>query len=159
MIALKTIPQHTGSCTTNYEFSPHQAGWQPGSGANRAERKEVAPLFAAGMRRLADSPRPFPLFVDSEPHLQYSGDLARCCAWGLCVHTRTRLVGALEGLAGTGHRLLDILCVQPSQSPNRANSSSPHPNRFVWQWVEIRPVRILRGQCCFVREFLRRPSV
>ena len=37
------------------------------------------------------------LFVDSQPRIGYSGDLARCCAWSLCVVTRTRLVDAPGG--------------------------------------------------------------
>jgi hypothetical protein len=36
-------------------------------------------------------------FVDSSARFGYSGILARCCAWGLCVFTRTRLVDALVG--------------------------------------------------------------
>jgi len=38
-----------------------------------------------------------PLFVDSGGSLKYSEDLARCCAWGLCVLTRTQLVDAPGG--------------------------------------------------------------
>ena len=37
------------------------------------------------------------LFVDSDPQFGYSEDLARCCAWGLCVFTRTILMDIPEG--------------------------------------------------------------
>jgi hypothetical protein len=58
------------------------------------------------------------VFIDSWARFGYSGILARCCAWGLCLAAGflpmegafsplTRLVNALEGLAGTGCRLLD----------------------------------------------------
>ena len=56
------------------------------------------------------------VFIDSGARFGYSGILARCCAWGLCLAAGflsmegafsplTRLVDALEGLAGTGCRL------------------------------------------------------
>jgi hypothetical protein len=62
-------------------------------------------------RRLLSDSNPIALsaqvFVDSCGGFGYSESLARCCAWGLCVFTRTRLDDALKGSAGTGHRRLD----------------------------------------------------
>jgi len=98
-------------------------------------------------------------FVDSEAGFGYSGVLARCCAWGLCVLTRTRLVNPFErGFTGTGHRLLDAGFgrVQWSQSPSGASPRSPHPNRFVWKWVESRPVHFARAQALCAAVLLRR---
>jgi len=98
-------------------------------------------------------------FVDSEAGFGYSGVLARCCAWGLCVLTRTRLVNPFErGFTGTGHRLLDAGFgrVQQSQSPSGASPRSPHPNRFVWKWVESRPVHFARAQALCAAVLLRR---
>jgi hypothetical protein len=114
------------------------------------------------------------LFVDSGPRFGYSGVLARCCAWGLCVCrgpqsaglcrwgdllTRTQLVEALEGSAGTGHRLLDARVSRKSRRArafSRASPRNPHPNRFVWKWVEFRPVRFWRGSKGFALLFLVR---
>jgi hypothetical protein len=52
-----------------------------------------------------------------------------------------RLVDCLKGSAGTGRRLLDVERVQASQKPFEGQPRSPHPNRLVWTWVEVRPVR------------------
>lgn len=50
-------------------------------------------------------------FVDLGPIFGYSRGLARCCAWGLGVLTRTYSDGCfgqgLAGCIGTGHRLRD----------------------------------------------------
>ena len=59
-------------------------------------------------------------FVDSGGQIEYSGILARCCAWGLCVLTRTRLAKALRGEAGTGCRRREMGLMAdffPNQSP------------------------------------------
>jgi hypothetical protein len=94
------------------------------------------------------------LFVDSAPGFGYSGDLARCCAWGLCVCTRTNWSSPDGGSAGTGHRLLNSrqeMRIRLSQSPLRASPGNSHPNRIVWKWVEIGPVRFWHGQMHCVR--------
>ena len=74
------------------------------------------------------------LFVDLGPIFQYSKVLARCCAWGLGVLTRTDLREALEGfggLRGTGHRLRDPEnVVRRSQGPRGANSRSFSPEQI-----------------------------
>ena len=46
--------------------------------------------------------------------------------------------------------------IQTSQSPLRVSPRSSHPNRIVWKWVEIGPVRVLHGQMSFVCSFLWR---
>ena len=52
-----------------------------------------------------------PSFVDLGPNFQYSKNLARCCAWGLGVLTRTYLKEAparfWRASDGTGDRLRD----------------------------------------------------
>ena len=62
-----------------------RAQWFPGAEGIAAHSAHNLPSF-----RLA-------LFVDSESGLGYSGVLARCCAWGLCVRAlndRFYFVGA-----------------------------------------------------------------
>jgi len=88
--------------------------------------------FACG-RRFAC---PVRLFVDSAPGITYSGVLARCCAWGLCVFTRTRLVETLEGAAGAGMAAAGCECLAPIQRSRgpKGHTRNPHPNRFVWKW-------------------------
>ena len=57
-----------------------------------ASPKELPPPFRARF-----TPNLMALFVDSESGLGYSGVLARCCAWGLCVRAlndRFYFVGA-----------------------------------------------------------------
>src|SRR5208337_1679899 len=65
------------------------------------------------------------------------------------VYIRTRLAGisggTSRGSAGTGcRRWMRVLlrCASGlARALVRASPRSPHPNRFVWQWVEIWPVR------------------
>lgn len=65
-----------------------------------------------------------------------------------------RLVDCLKGSAGTGRRRLDAERVQASQKPFEGQPRSPHPNRLVWTWVEVRPVRFCVGPEWFARRFL-----
>jgi hypothetical protein len=84
------------------------------------------------------------LFVDLGPIFQYSKVLARCCAWGLGVLTRTNSEGCpgkcLRGFSGAGHRLRDSGVQGPAQPGPLKMGLTPaasHPNRFVWQWVDF----------------------
>ena len=45
-----------------------------------------------------------------------------------------------------------LIEVQLGQSPSRASSRSSHPNRSVWKWVEVRPVRFWHGQMRWLRK-------
>ena len=101
------------------------------------------------------------LFVDVGAIFQYSKVLARCCAWGLGVLTRTYLKESparfLAGSSGAGHRLRDSGERGPAQPGFRCEPTpaASHPNRFVWQWVDFRPVRVWHGRMRFV---LSRPN-
>ena len=88
--------------------------------------------FASGWRSACQ----VRLFVDSGAGITYSGVLARCCAWGLCVFTRTRLVETLEGTAGAGMAAAGCECLAPIQRSRgpKGHPRKPHPNRFVWKW-------------------------
>ena len=61
--------------------------------------------------------------------------------------------GPLEQATGCWARF-HLTRVQQGQSPSGASPRSSHPNRFVWTWVEIGPVRVWHGQIrLFWREF------
>ena len=75
-----------------------------------------------------------PLFIDSGPQFGYSEDLARCCAWGLCVLTRTRLVESLavhvnwdrlEQATGGWERAIQTPLADPGPLRGRLPQSSP----------------------------------
>jgi hypothetical protein len=109
------------------------------------------------------------VFVDSGARFGYSGILARCCAWGLCVGPPatgirrwgdacspgpSRSITSELMFRGIGGNRLPavgfefrraLLGANPAQPESflRASSRDPHPNRFVWQWVEIGPVRLI----------------
>ncbi len=80
----------------------------------RCDNRRRTPLFSASIIRLPASLRRCSsgavLSVDSASRIKYSGLLARCCAWGLWVFNRTRLVDSPMGAAGTGKWLLNAGC-------------------------------------------------
>ncbi len=53
--------------------------------------------------------------------------------------------GWLEQAIG-GWTRVRLISVQLGQSPLRASPRSSHPNRFVWKWVEVGPLRFWHGQ-------------
>jgi len=136
---------------------------------------------AGGMPRKLPSPEtclraiclrpPFLSVVDSRPGFRYSVDLARCCARGPCVGVQTdgsSSAGRSSGpgwLMPEGDRLAQaagcrvgavLAPIRLEPEPFlRASPRDPHPNRFVWQWVEIGPVRFIARARALCAGFLR----
>jgi hypothetical protein len=124
--------------------------WVPGPA--RRPQQGFCRIYAgfAGLRRNGHTAGTSSDFVDSASIFQYSKDLARCCAWGLCGCWPGPVGGfSLEGLPATGHRLLDTIGPEEPEPEIGLTPRSPHPNRFVWQWVEpeARALRVPGALC------------
>src|SRR5579863_6044050 len=90
-------------------------------------------------RRMCEIPA---LFVDSRLQIEYSGVLARCCARGLCRCTGPGRRGSIGPHPEAGQPAAGLVFAVQSSEPERR---SPHPNRTVWKWVDLKPVRMLAG--------------
>jgi hypothetical protein len=81
-----------------------------------------------GLNTLRCAPRALRVFVDSQPRFGYSGDLARCCAWGLCVATRTGWTMPLLGVGWS--RPSAAGCAEAGADPAEPEPLEGQPRQF-----------------------------